>query len=206
MNIKSYSVGEKLGGILTGFGSTLLTIISLPFKLLSKLNWIIVLFIVASGGWLFAGYMNLDNTLLVLGFGCIITMIIGLLVTNDFEEFTNLARFIFVLSGILGFYYGGKIPVDSEKVVDGYVKDPKLYSNRIEYVGSDEMTKIVRLDNEIVAHMNRFKDSDRFKTIMKETSTKHIILSKFGYDIELDNKKSVVYQDMVAKKPLFTVK
>ena len=208
MDIKSFSRWDKFkDGIITIF-----LIFALPFVWLwgkiTSINILGVVFVIGIGGWIFGLYMEPMYTLRIFVIVLICIVMTGLFITDSMNEFSIWFQLWMIVLGIAGYWFAGLIHTDiftpTEKV---YMVDKTIKGNTISYIGSDKMTKVISINNkELLAHYNRFKDTPRLETVLRERKSVNILLSLVGIKYEYDLRKSVVVRDKETKKIIFTIK
>lgn len=208
MDIKSFSRWDKFkDGAITAF-----LLFALPFiwlwSKLASINILGVIFIIGIGGWLFGLYMEPMDTFKILGIALLGIMITGLFITDSMNEFSIWFQLWMIVVGLAGYWYAGLTHTDvftpTEKV---YMVDKTITGNSISYIGSDKMTKVITINNkELLAHYNRFKDTPRLETALRERKSVNILLELVGIQYEHDLRKSVVVRDKETKKIIFTIK
>lgn len=194
MEINSFSKTERVSNLLFGW--------------VKHIDIWIVLSIIGVSGWLFGLYMDYLTTIKVFMSVFGVTLLVGIFVVEKAEEMVMWFSFWFVVFGMGGFYFEGNVmthtSVDTEK---NYIVNPTLTGNKLEYVGGNEMTKIIKITNpEMLAHYKKFKDSDRLTYMLNTNTTKNVILTFIGIDKIISQSKWVTLYDKKAKKHLFTIK
>jgi len=200
MEINSFSKTDRVGGAI---GSM--------FKFLFgwiKINPVMIFSMLGALGWLFGMYMDFYSTIKIFGFVLVGTIFLALFVAESVEDLGVWLGFCFVLSGIAGFWFEGIVQTSTQSNTEKvYMVNPVLTGKSIEYIGGDEMTKIITIKNdEILAHYKKFKDGDRFAYRKHTNITKNVILSYLGFDYEVDKTEWITLHDQKAKKDLFRIK
>lgn len=218
MNINSFSKWDKilngfksLGSNISGFFLGILMVFSLPFLwLYENMNFLLILWIGAIGGWIFSLYMNFESSGIFLLVVIIGGLISGIFITDDVDELFVFMGGVLIIFGYLGYYHGGKVKsveyVDTNKT---YMKDIVINGNTIEYIGGDEMTHTISLSGDTFKHYKRFKDSGRFASQLKVTTTTHPFLDYYNKETNstkvIEQTEELYLYDTVAKKALFTI-
>ncbi len=201
MNINNFSRTERAGGAI---GSTF----KFLFGWVTKINFLSIIITVGLLGWIFGLYMDFVPSLKSLGAIFLGVLFTGLFMVEDIEDHLGTwFTFWFVVFGFIGYYVKGNVPVtttvDTNKV---YMVEAVLNGSQIEYMGGDKMTKIIKIGNaEILAHYRKFKDSDRFKSVLNTRTVKNVILTFVGIDYTVKEQKWITLNDKVANKTLFTI-
>lgn len=201
MEINSFSKTDRLSG---AFGS----IFKFLFGWVLKIDMIMIFLMLGALGWIFGMYMDFISTAKIFGFVLVGTIIIAMFVVDTAEDLGVWLGFCFVLSGLAGFWFEGNVQTSTKvNTKTAYMVDAVLTGNSIEYIGGDQMTKIITIkDAEILSHYKKFKDSDRFTYMVNTTLTKNVILNYVGIDYEVDKKQWITLHDIKAGKDLFRIK
>ncbi len=201
MNINNFSRTERAGGAI---GSTF----KFLFGWIKHIDATNIAIYLGLFGWIFALYMDWASALQILGTSTVIVFFAGLFMIEDHEYYGGWFIWWMVVIGYSMFYFKGNIEVtivnQSDKV---YMKEAVLNGSQIEYMGGDEMTKVITLsDKSIIAHYGKFKDSDRFKPFIHKSKTTNILLDYVGIDYIVAQNQWITLNDTVANKTLFKIK
>lgn len=201
MEIKSFSKIDRLSSVVGSMFKFL-------FAWVLHINFTTIIIIIGLSGWLFGAYMDFTST--AIAFAVVLTTaFIGAIFMAETSKGLGLwLGFCFVISGFIGYYVEGNIQtITTEATNKTYMVNPVLTGNSIEYIGGDEMTKIIKIDDEeILAHYKKFKGSDRFTYVLNTSFSKNIILDYVGIDYVMHTMQWVSLHDSKANKDLFRVK
>jgi hypothetical protein len=201
MEINSFSKIDRVGRAIS-------SMFKFIFGWILKIDIITIFLMLGALGWMFGMYMDFYSTIKIFGFVLVGTLVITLFVVDSRDDLGILFGFCFVLSGIAGFWFEGNIQtVTNTNTTKEYMVNPVISGKSIEYIGSDEMTKIITLsDAEILAHYKKFKNSSRFTYMYNTSITKNVILDFVGVDYIVSKREWITLYDLKAKKNLFQIK
>ena len=175
--------------------------------LVKKIDIIVIITIFGLFGWLFGLYMDWSNTLKIFGLVMVVSFFLAIFMVEESKELGILLGFLFVIFGYGGYYFEGNITKKTNTVLkESYMQDVIIKGMNLEYVNGENLTKIITLDAENMAHYKRFKDSDRFKFIKHESLTTNLILDYMRINYIVGKSSWISLNDTKAKKDIFTVK
>jgi len=176
-------------------------------ELIKKIDILVIITILGLSGWLFGLYMDWANTLKIFGVIFVLSFFLAIFMVEEAKEFGILFGFMFVIFGFGGYYFEGNVTKQMDTILEeSYMNDVTINGLKLEYVNGNNLTKIISLSEENMAHYNRFKDSDRFKFVKHERITKNLLLDFIGIDYLINKTTWVSLNDTKAKKDIFTVK